>query len=115
MKVLVICAVLFLAIFSNSSAETEDDFLEDESFQADDVIPFLASEQVRKDDKNCIPKHHECTNDKKNCCKKGLLKLKCQCFTVADEKGTPSERCACGRPLLHKIAYTGTKMIKGLL
>nr|QDC23100.1 toxin 9 isoform b precursor [Cupiennius salei] len=114
MKVLVICAVLFLTIFSNSSAETEDDFLEDESFEADDVIPFLAREQVRKDDKNCIPKHHECTNDKKNCCKKGLTKMKCKCFTVADAKGATSERCACDSSLLQKFGFTGLHIIKGL-
>nr|QDC23084.1 toxin 1 isoform b precursor [Cupiennius salei] len=110
MKVLIISAVLFITIFSNISAEIEDDFLEDESFEAEDIIPFLENEQAR----SCIPKHEECTNDKHNCCRKGLFKLKCQCSTFDDESGQPTERCACGRPMGHQAIETGLNIFRGL-
>nr|B3EWT0.2 RecName: Full=Toxin CSTX-10; Flags: Precursor [Cupiennius salei]QDC23095.1 toxin 10 isoform a S1 precursor [Cupiennius salei]QDC23096.1 toxin 10 isoform a S2 precursor [Cupiennius salei] len=111
MKVLVIFAVLSLVIFSNCSAETDEDFFGEESFEADDIIPFIAKEQVRKDKENCIGKHHECTDDRDNCCKGKLFRYQCQCFKVIDGK-KETKRCACVTPLHYKMAEMAVSVFK---
>nr|B3EWS6.2 RecName: Full=Toxin CSTX-12; Contains: RecName: Full=CSTX-12 A chain; Contains: RecName: Full=CSTX-12 B chain; Flags: Precursor [Cupiennius salei]QDC23092.1 toxin 12 isoform a S1 precursor [Cupiennius salei]QDC23093.1 toxin 12 isoform a S2 precursor [Cupiennius salei] len=115
MKVLVICAVLFLTIFSNSSAETEDDFLEDESFEADDVIPFLAREQVRSD---CTLRNHDCTDDRHSCCRSKMFKDVCKCFYPSQRSDTArakKELCTCQQDKHLKFIEKGLQKAKVLV
>nr|QDC23104.1 toxin 33 isoform b precursor [Cupiennius salei] len=112
MKVLVICAVLLTTICSKSSAEIDEDFLKDESFEADGIVPFFANEEFRKDKRNCIPRNQECTIDKRNCCRRGLFKMTCQCMKSNDESGQPTEKCTCRRPRpIFHLLYKG--LLKG--
>nr|QDC23088.1 toxin 13 isoform b precursor [Cupiennius salei] len=112
MKVLVIFAVLSLVIFSNCSAETDEDFFGEESFEADDIIPFIAKEQVRSD---CTLRNHDCTDDRHSCCRSKMFKDVCTCFYPSQRSETDrakKELCTCQQPKHLKYIEKGLQKAK---
>nr|B6DCP2.1 RecName: Full=U1-lycotoxin-Ls1kk; AltName: Full=Toxin-like structure LSTX-A53; Flags: Precursor [Lycosa singoriensis]ACI41308.1 toxin-like structure LSTX-A53 precursor [Lycosa singoriensis]CAS03578.1 toxin-like structure LSTX-A53 precursor [Lycosa singoriensis] len=98
MKFVLLFGVFLVTLFSYSSAEMLDDF---DQADEDELLSLIEKEEARKD---CIPKHHECTNNKHGCCRGHLFKYKCQCTTVVTQSGEETERCFCGTPPHHKAA-----------
>uniref|UniRef100_A0A482Z6K4 U35-Austrotoxin-Ht1b_1 n=1 Tax=Hickmania troglodytes TaxID=489260 RepID=A0A482Z6K4_9ARAC len=91
---LALCAVsLSHAISTDSNAAYERPA---NSFFNDVLDPVL-SEEARKG--KCVEKHHECTNDRDNCCRSTIFQYKCKCYNIVHDNGTTKERCACKQPM----------------
>ncbi|GFQ76705.1 u15-Nephitoxin-Nsp1a_1 [Trichonephila clavata] len=75
----------------------EMEFLETEL----EEMEFLETELEEIEDKfrseeACIPRHHDCTKQRHNCCRSKMFKDKCKCFYIAkNDTATEEEMCTC--------------------
>ena len=94
----------------------------EEKFQKTDFIgvffllyhTFLQFIFRRSDEENCIPKHHECTHHKDECCKDDIFQYKCRCFKIIDDnEELVTKRCACVTPVRHQLVEYVSRLFKG--
>ncbi|KAF8771682.1 U3-lycotoxin-Ls1e like protein [Argiope bruennichi] len=93
-------AVISLLLFACAVAETADEetFPLSESLEELDAAENRMSsskDEYRSDD--CIPLHHDCTMNRRGCCRSGTFKYHCVCFYKTGNHSHPTneETCSC--------------------
>uniref|UniRef100_A0A482Z7H9 U26-Austrotoxin-Ht1g_2 n=1 Tax=Hickmania troglodytes TaxID=489260 RepID=A0A482Z7H9_9ARAC len=96
---LALCAIFLVPGFRLQIGRTRlnEELSDATSFFKNVVDSAVSGEEARKG--KCIEKHHECTNDRANCCTSVMFQYKCKCYNIVHDNGTTKERCACKMPM----------------
>uniref|UniRef100_A0A482Z781 U32-Austrotoxin-Ht1a_1 n=1 Tax=Hickmania troglodytes TaxID=489260 RepID=A0A482Z781_9ARAC len=99
LKLILCIALCALSLSEAFTAENKAAFeeLSDANSFLKNVNSAVSGEEERKG--KCIEKHHECTNDRANCCTSVMFQYKCKCYNIVHDNGTTKERCACKMPM----------------
>uniref|UniRef100_A0A482ZCK5 U26-Austrotoxin-Ht1t_1 n=1 Tax=Hickmania troglodytes TaxID=489260 RepID=A0A482ZCK5_9ARAC len=95
---LALCAIsLSQASITDRKAAYEE--LSDATSFFKNVVGLPQYQEKKQGKAKCIEKHHECTNDRANCCTSVMFQYKCKCYNIVHDNGTTKERCACKMPM----------------
>uniref|UniRef100_A0A482ZC65 U26-Austrotoxin-Ht1e_1 n=1 Tax=Hickmania troglodytes TaxID=489260 RepID=A0A482ZC65_9ARAC len=94
---LALCAISLSQASITDRKAAYEELSDATSFFKNVVDSAVSGEEARKG--KCIEKHHECTNDRANCCTSVMFQYKCKCYNIVHDNGNAKERCACKMPM----------------